>query len=92
MNALHKVKRSAQILHKHYNKKETIFQESEEKMTEAQILQAQVMYNFLSRLANPLEACTNRELMNLRQIAQETRNGRYYKAINAEMNRRTREE
>lgn len=60
-------------------------------MTEAQILQAQVMYNFLSTLASPLEACTSRELMNLRQIAQETRNGRYIKAIKEEMNRRERE-
>jgi hypothetical protein len=60
-------------------------------MTEAQILQAQVMYNFLTRLANPLEACTNRELMNLRQMAQETRDRRYIKAIKEEMNRRERE-
>ena len=83
MNALHKVKRSAQILHTNYNIGGL--------MTQAQILQAEVMYNFLSRLANPLEACTNRELMNLRQIAQETRDGRYIKAIKEEMNRRERD-
>lgn len=35
---------------------------------------------------------TDEELMQLRKIAQETRDGRYIKALNAEMNRRHRGE
>ena len=61
-------------------------------MTHAQILQMQIMNDFWSRLSNPLEAYNNQELGKIKQIAVETRNGRYIRAINEEMSRRTREE
>jgi len=60
-------------------------------MTQAQILQAQVMYDFLSRLINPLESYTDQELVRLLWTAQEEQDGRKIKAIKDEMNRRNRE-
>ena len=60
-------------------------------MTQAQILQAQVMYNFFSRLINPWEAYTDAELKKLLWIAQEEHDGKKIAAIKFEMNRRVRE-
>jgi hypothetical protein len=61
-------------------------------MTHAQLLQAQIMNDFWSQLANPLQYYNDKELGKIKQIAVETRNGRYIKAINNEMSRRIREE
>lgn len=60
-------------------------------MTQAQILRAQVMYNFLCRLANPYDAYNDKELMDLFRCAQEEQNGKKIKAIREEMSRRNRE-
>lgn len=61
-------------------------------MTKAQILQAQVMYDFFTRLMNPWEAYTDSDLMKLLRCAQEEQDGRKIKAIQAELNRRNREQ
>lgn len=62
-------------------------------MTNAQILQQSILYDFLSQLSsrNPLSVYTDSELMNLYRAAVEEQNGRKIKAIHAEMSRRNRE-
>lgn len=60
-------------------------------MTQAQILQAQIMSDFFSRLVNPFSIYTDKELMRLYHIAIETRDGKNIKAIRNEMSRRNRE-
>jgi hypothetical protein len=79
MNALHKVKRSTQILHTYYNIGGL--------MTQAQILQNVLLADMFRRLTD----YTDSELMNVKQCAVELRDGRYIKAIKEEMNRRERE-
>ena len=61
-------------------------------MIQAQILQAQIMCDFFSRLINPWEMYTDKELNTLLWIAQEEQDGRKITAIKNEMNRRTREQ
>ena len=60
-------------------------------MTQAQILQSQIMYDFFSRLVNPWEIYTDKELNKLLWIAQEEQDGKKIRAIKSEMNRRNRE-
>lgn len=63
-------------------------------MTQAQILQQSILYDFLCRMANnnPLEVYTDEELMKLYRAAVEEQDGRKIKAVHKEMNRRSREQ
>lgn len=63
-------------------------------MTNAQILQQSILYDFLCRLTdtNPLSVYTDSELMKLYRTAQDEQDGRKIKAIHAELNRRSREQ
>ena len=62
-------------------------------MTEAQILQQNLLYEFFSRISqgNILAAYTDAELMRLYRAAVDEQDGRKIKAIHAEMSRRNRE-
>ena len=60
-------------------------------MTDAQILQAEIMYDFFCRLTNPYDCYSDRDLMKLYRTAQETQDGKNIGAIKAEMSRRSRE-
>lgn len=63
-------------------------------MTQAQILQSSILYDFLCRMAssNPLEVYSDSELMKLLRAAQEEQDGRKIRAIHQEMNRRNRDD
>lgn len=61
-------------------------------MTQAQILQSQVMGDFFVRLVNPWVMYTDSELMKLYYIAIDTQDGKNIEAIRKEMNRRNREQ
>lgn len=60
-------------------------------MTHAQLLQAQIMNDFWSQLANPLQYYNDKELGKIKQIAVETRDGKQIEAIKLELSRRIRE-
>lgn len=79
MNALHKVKRSAQILHTYYNIGGL--------MTQAQILQNVLLADMFRRLTD----YTDSELMNVKQLAVELRDRKYINAVKNELDRRVRE-
>lgn len=62
----------------------------------AQILQQDIMNDFFCNLAscfsaNPLGVYTDKELADLKWIAEEEQDGKKIKAIREEMNRRNRE-
>jgi hypothetical protein len=63
-------------------------------MTQAQILQQTILYDFLCRMAdsNPLEVYTDSELKRLEWIAIEENDGKKLDAIRREKNRREREQ
>lgn len=61
-------------------------------MTQAQILQAQVMSNFFAQLINPWCIYSDAELMKLYRTAQDTQDGKNITAIRNEIYRRWREE
>lgn len=63
-------------------------------MTQAQILQQTMLYDFLCRLAdgNPLGIYTDSELKRLEWIAIEENDGKKLDAIRREKNRREREQ
>ena len=56
-------------------------------MTQAQILQSQVMGEFFSRLINPWSIYTDKELMKLYHTAIDTQDSKNIAAIRKEMNR-----
>ncbi len=56
-------------------------------MTQAEILQNILLNDMFRRLTD----YSDKELSNVKQCAIELRDGKYYKAINAEMSRRNRE-
>ena len=60
-------------------------------MTQAEILQSQLMSDFLFRLSKCFEDNTDKELKINLWDAQEEQNGKKIKAIKDEMNRRNRE-
>lgn len=61
-------------------------------MTQAEILQAQVMSNFFTRLINPWSIYTDGELIQLYRTATDTQDGKSIDAIRKELNRREREQ
>ena len=60
-------------------------------MTQAQILQAQIMGDFFARLINPWSIYTDSELMSLYRTAIDTQDGRNIEAIRMELNKRNSE-
>lgn len=60
-------------------------------MTQAQILQSQVMGEFFSRLINPWSIYTDKELMKLYHTAIDAQDSRNIEAIRKEINRRSAE-